>query len=104
VNECALTLGQHLWDDAAVRARVPVLGRVRVPTDLLRDPLRLRRPAVLLDACGIFVDSACGDMRMKMLCLGHDFLEQSGDLGEAQAKMASMYAHPNVPSPGLHRG
>jgi hypothetical protein len=83
---------------------VPVLGRVRVPTDLLRDPLRLRRPAVLLDACGIFVDSACGDMRMKMLCLGHDFLEQSGDLGEAQAKMASMYAHPNVPSPGLHRG
>jgi hypothetical protein len=28
---------------------VPVLGRMRVPADLLRDPLRLRRPAILLD-------------------------------------------------------
>jgi hypothetical protein len=47
---CVLTHWQHLRDDAAVRARVPVLGRMRVSADLLRDPLRLRRPAVLLDA------------------------------------------------------
>jgi hypothetical protein len=40
---------QHLRDHAAVRARVPVLGWMRVSASLLRDPLRLRRPAVLLD-------------------------------------------------------
>jgi hypothetical protein len=81
--ERVLTLLQHLRDDAAVRARVPVLRRVRVSAGLLRDPLRLRRPALLLGACRIIVDGVCGDMHMKTLCLGHDFPEQRKDLGEA---------------------
>jgi hypothetical protein len=51
-RECALTLRHYLRDDAAARAGVPVLGRVRVSADMLRDPLRLRRPALLLDVVG----------------------------------------------------
>jgi hypothetical protein len=39
---------------------------------------------------------------MKMLCLGHPLPEQSGDLGEAQAKMVHLYVHEWTPSPGLY--
>jgi hypothetical protein len=56
---------QHIRDDAAIRAGMPVLGRVRVSVGVLRDPLRLRRPAILLGACRIIVDGVCGDMHMK---------------------------------------
>jgi hypothetical protein len=62
-SPCVLTYAQHLRDDAAFRAGVSVLGRVRVPAGLLRDPLRLRRPALLLEGASLrafMARSHCG--------------------------------------------